>query len=309
MEELTSEERQKLIAINQKLIQVQQDWAHWLDDTCHHRFPQNDYLPIGLVKKELVYFWDGYAPDYNLRPDHCAALFDVSRYHPLHHDQATNWNDFPDDENRPGGQYHGYWFHALYDHAYGSNALSWKQIAGLGGAGLKFKLHYEREMSLYDNEQAIAQRSEQTFALAHLNNTLADAEPKLKQALIEIDQAWLTKTTQPTNEWSDYELNLHVWLLVDEQNPRYTKQNAGELGQIIINATGVSQRGVADLEKLGDGKIHSPASAGINLNAPCCFLFNAFQQKTFLIQADYQYIDHLVFFAEVQAKAGPVAGF
>jgi hypothetical protein len=77
--------------------------------------------------------------------------------------------------------------------------------------------------------------------------------------LIEIDQAWLVQTTQHKNEWSDYELTLHAWLLVDEQNPRYTEQNAGELGQIQIKATGVSQRRVADLEKFGDGKIHSPA--------------------------------------------------
>jgi len=97
-------------------------------------------------------------------------------------------------------------------------------------------------------------------ALAHLNKTLADAEPKVKQAVIDIDQAWLAQTTEHKNEWSDYALTaLHVWLLVDEQNPRYTEQNAGELGQIQINATGVSHRRVADLEKFGDGKIHSPA--------------------------------------------------
>lgn len=103
MDELTSEERLKLIAINQKLSQAQHDWAHWLVDTNQHSLPKNDCLPIALVKKELVYFWDELAADYNVRSDHCAAVFDVSRYHARHHDQTTNWNDFPDDENRPGG--------------------------------------------------------------------------------------------------------------------------------------------------------------------------------------------------------------
>ena len=164
-------------------------------------------------------------------------------------------------------------------------------------------------MAVYDYEKVLAQRSDQAFALAHLNKTLADAEPKLKQALIDIDWSWLAQKTQPTNQCREYELTLHVWLLVDEQNPPYTEQNGGELGQIQIYATGLSNGDVSDLEKLGDGKIHSPASVGINLNQPCCFLYQAFKQQTFLVQADYQYIDYVVFFAEVSVKIDHIIGF
>ena len=306
MNDLLPAQRQKLIQINAALKQAQQEWAPWLRDL-KETLPQSHYLPLQRVEKERVFTWHKSAQSYGVRKDHVAAVFDMTNYHAKHYDQ-TNWNDLPDDATRPGGAHHCYWFHELYDHTYGANHLTWQQIAELGGMYLQMRCHYDRMITVR-SKQAVAARSNQATVLEQLNQTLAQEESALKKALIEIDQDWLSPRKNPDNNWLDYQLTLHVWMLVDENNPRYTEQNGGELAQVQFSATGISQGKHPELKKLGDGKIHSSARFGVQLNQPCCFIYQALQHNNFLTQADFQCVDHVVVFAEVSAKTPMIIEF
>lgn len=306
MTRLTKFEQQKLSLINQTLSQAQVDLNEWL--RIDEELGPLSYLSKQDVSRELVYVWDEGAEEYSIRQDHVAAVFRLNNQYLSRYDQ-TNWNDFPEPMNRLGGLHHCYEFHELYDHTYGSNQLSWSQIARLAGAYIQISIHHQREVNLYANLEILNQRSNQALALSHFNQILADEEINLRQALIEIDQAWERKLVNPQTHWLDYELTLDIWLGVDEDNPRYSPQNQGELAQIEFNAKGMSQDRTSELHKLGDGKIHSLAQFGVQLNEPCCFLNQAFQQQTLLTRVDYQYVDHIVISAEVTAKTSLIVKF
>lgn len=300
MDELTQCQKEKIIRVNSNLAKFENKYVKWLMGSDAYPLCNCGYFSAQILDRELVHTWSEGAEAYHYRPDHVAAVFPL---HPELYD-GTNFNDFIDRKTFPGGQHHCYSFHELCSHLYGSNYLSWGDISCLSGAYLQVSIEYERRLELFANNDALSRRSEKGFASGNINRILAAEEIRLKQALMALDKAWLVEINDNNSEWIDYEISFCVMLYADEGSPLYTDQNCGELAKIKLFGVErrLSQEPVSVLEKLGDGKIHSPASSWVQLNEPCCFLYKEIYDQILYTYQDLQYVDNIYLFAEVSAK-------
>ncbi len=301
MNGLTQTEKERLERINLQLSKAQHELAPLLDGEeapmmCDERFEKS-------ASFDLHYYWHETAPQYRHEKSNVATVFEYSAIHPIPWGRV-NWNDFSEASIKPGGQNHCYWFFKLYAQTCNAQHLTWTQIAHLGGAYCEARVSYIGDaIKFYANETRLAESQSlgECFLSAQLNTTLVNEERRLKQSLINLDQAWLEQAGNSKYKWRGYDLTLHFIVSVESLNSKERLDG----GYFVLNATGISQGKAAEFDKFGANTNLSTTQ----FNQPCSFLYQLMQRKKLISMTDIHHNYRIKFFVKVRAKSAPVIEF
>lgn len=228
---VSESQQEKLIRLNESLHHHEPNmtariWQY--EQVVKNRIADaTDWINDGHIQTSVVFTWCADAPE---RLELGSVIAAVIHEHYVDPVQRATWqhyegwhNDLFGHNVYPVDGRHNIWFHALYDHLYGENRLSWSQISRLGGCYLAFEQAYQCgiDLSLFDaylirsdnllTDEGIAKQIKK--AVIHILSCLiSNHEQNCRRELIEQDQRCLHEIQDNDHPLFDYDLKLNVWL-------------------------------------------------------------------------------------------------